>query len=344
LPADTVVLAYAVLPEKTLAWAVQRGSTHAILLDVGSRKLEPMVGKLRDGLAARRDMSRLSSTLYQTLLSPLLKWVPAGSRLVILPDKCLGTLPFAALRASQTGHYLFEDYALSIAPSATVLINSLRHDGELWRTPETKLLIVGDPAAPGMAALPEARIEMASVGRMYAGSSTQLSGSLATKAAFLAALPQYDIVHFAGHALIDPDSPQRSRLVFAGPGGPSGPGALMMNELFGRPLPRTRLVVLSGCATGAGQLSATEGPLSLARPFLSDGAPAVVASLWNVDDAVAAKFFSLFYERLHSGTDAVEALRSAQLALLNSRDANQRNPQGWAAFEVFGGVKSRYFP
>jgi CHAT domain-containing protein len=303
LPANTVVVAYTVLSEHTLAWVIQRDSLHAALLRVGSRSLTQMVRDLRGESAGRPRDSDLSTRLYRELMSPLMREVPAGARLVIVPDQCLSKLPFALLRSPETGRYLIEDHAFSVAPSATVFISSLHRDGLLWRAPEVKVLIVGDPASPGLAVLPGVEREMAAVRRIYgAGRITELAGPSATREAFLAALPEHDIIHFAGHALIDPVSPQKSQLVLAGGGAANG---LRMGELFGRPLPRTRLVVLSGCSTGAGRLSASEGPLSLARPFLSDGVPAVVASLWNVDDSLAERLFTLFHEHLRSGLDAV---------------------------------------
>jgi len=328
LPADTAIIAYTVLRERTLAWVIQKGSFDAALLEVGSRRLDQMM----------RDLSgEGSSRLYRELVSPLIHKIPTGARLVFVPDQCLSRLPFAFLRSPETGRYLIEDHAFSVAPSATVLISSLQRDGRLWHTHDLNVLVVGDPAIPGMAALPGVEREMAAVRRIHAaGRVTQLAGPAATREAFLRELPKHDIVHFAGHALIDPLSPQKSRLLLSGSAGEAG--ALRMGELFGRPLPRTRLVVLSGCSTGTGRLSATEGPLSLARPFLADGVPAVVASLWNVDDSVAERLFTLFHEHLYAGHDPVEALRSAQLTLLRERRTWERMPPDWAAFEVFGGT------
>jgi len=340
LPANTVVVAYTVLSENTLAWVIQRGSLHAALLEVGSRTLKQMVRGLRGESAGRPRNNDPSTRLYSELISPLLREIPAGARLVIIPDQCLSRLPFALLRSPETGRYLIEDHAFSVAPSATILISSLRRDSRLWRTPDVNVLIVGDPVSPGLAVLPGVEREMAAVRRIYAASRvTELTGRSATRESFLAALPVHDIIHFAGHALIDPASPQKSQLVLGG----GASGGLRMKEIFGHPLPRTRLIVLSGCSTGAGRLSASEGPLSLARPFLSNGVPAVVASLWNVDDTTAERLFTLFHEHLHAGLDAVEALRSAQLTLLRKGDAGERPPE-WAAFEVFGGTQSRGSP
>jgi CHAT domain-containing protein len=340
LPANTVIVAYTVLSEHTLAWVVQRDSLHAALLKVESRRLTQMVRELRRK-TGRAESSDLSTRLYRELVSPLLREIPAGARLVILPDQCLNKLPFALLRSPETGRYLIEDHAFSVAPSATVFISSLRRDDRLWRVPDVNVLVVGDPASPGMVVLPGVKREMAAVQRIYSTSRvSELVGPSATRESFLAALPEHDIIHFAGHAVIDPLSPQKSQLVLGG----GTEGGLRMGELLGRPLPRTRLVVLSGCSTGAGRLSASEGPLSLARPFLSNGVPAVVASLWNVDDSMAERLFTRFHEHLDAGLDAVEALRSAQLTLLRNGDAAADMPPDWAAFEVFGGTQSRGSP
>ena len=336
LPSNIVLIAYSVLDEQTIAWTIRRGYLHAMPIAITSAKLDQMVDSLRRRQEGGLSAAPLDSTLFGLLLAPILNDVPAGSRLVILPDRCLSRLPFAALKDPNSGRYLIQDHPISLVPSATVLIASLHRleDSRLREHRQPRVLLVGNPTARGWPSLPAADKEVAAIGQLYAGASTLLTGASATKEAFLAALAEHGIVHFGGHAVSDPESPQRSRLIFADNGTASG--ALLMSDLLGRPLHRTRLVVLAACVTGSGQLSASEGPLSLARPLLADGVPAVVASLWEVEDGASIRMFTSFYRRLHAGADAVEALRSAQLELLECADPNLRLPRAWAGFELFG--------
>jgi CHAT domain-containing protein len=71
--------------------------------------------------------------------------------------------------------------------------------------------------------------------------------------------------------------------------------------------------------------------LSLARPFLIAGAPAVVATLWDIDDAASAAFLTSFHEQFVQNGDAALALRQAQRWA-----APLMRPSRWAAFVLVG--------
>jgi CHAT domain-containing protein len=344
LPADTTVIAYSVLEPYTLAWVLQRGSLRSTVLAAGKDRLGVLVESIHAEIADRRQPAgrpAASTILFQTLVAPLVGAIAPGSRLVFVADKCLAMLPFAALYDAGGQHYLIEDHPVAVAPSATALIRSLRRDADLSRQVQGKILVVGNPITPGLDALPGARREAEAIRNLYGQDCSLLTGAAATRAAVIAALAGHGIVHLANHAVIDPRSPERSKLVFASDPIAHHSGDLFMADLFGLPLKHTRLIVLAGCGTGAGRISNTEGPLSLARPFLADGVPAVVAALWNVDDEAAAGFFIAFHRRLRDGADAMSALRAAQLQLLRSADRSLHEAAAWAAFELFGGVEAR---
>jgi CHAT domain-containing protein len=101
-------------------------------------------------------------------------------------------------------------------------------------------------------------------------------------------------------------------------------------------LTRTRLVVLASCRTATGRVSRTEGVENLARPFLAAGVPAVIASLWDVDDPAAVAFMTRFYRHLRCSFDAAAALRSAQIEALAEPSGGMETLRSWAAFELIG--------
>src|SRR6266852_3275468 len=70
--------------------------------------------------ADEAEFDRLSGRLFTVLIEPLLGNVHPGDTLVLVPDAALHTVPFAALKNRQTGRYLIEDHAVSVAPSATM--------------------------------------------------------------------------------------------------------------------------------------------------------------------------------------------------------------------------------
>src|SRR6185436_18147833 len=113
-------------------------------------------------------------------------------------------------------------------------------------------------------------------------------------------------------------------------------GALYAQDLFDLRLSRTRLAILSGCHTAAGQLSETEGASSLARALFAAGVPVVIASLWAVDDAETAEFFVSFHRQLSRGADPAAALRDTQLEWLTKEKGGWTNLSTWAAFQLFG--------
>ena len=65
------------------------------------------------------------------------------------------------------------------------------------------------------------------------------------------------------------------------------------------------------------------------------GTPAVVASLWKVDDIATKELMVNFYRNmLEKKMDKVEALRQAKLELL--KDQNYSYPLYWSAFVMYG--------
>lgn len=89
------------------------------------------------------------------------------------------------------------------------------------------------------------------------------------------------------------------------------------------------LAVLSACSTEKGVSLGSE---NLARAFLSDGVPHVVASRWNVDSASSAALMQMFYDRLLAGGTVPKSLASAE-ADLRLRDPH---PYYWAGFDALG--------
>lgn len=114
-------------------------------------------------------------------------------------------------------------------------------------------------------------------------------------------------------------------------------GAVYSNEVAQWHLGRTKLVVLSGCGTSVGRLSATEGVSSLARAFFEAGVSAVVASLWSIEDEGTADFFAAFHQRLSRGESPAAALRATQMEWIADVRPGQRPAATWGAFELFGG-------
>jgi CHAT domain-containing protein len=161
----------------------------------------------------------------------------------------------------------------------------------------------------------------------------------ATVSVFLEAARQSTVVHFAGHAVSDPELPFRSSLLLAPTAGRTG--TLHAEELVAElEAPTTRLVVLAACSSAGGAPIGPEGLSALVRPFFAAGVPGVVGSLWNVGDETTKELLVEFHRHFMAGEDAASALRSAQLALLKQQGSALQTAYAWAPFQVIGYASS----
>jgi CHAT domain-containing protein/Tfp pilus assembly protein PilF len=125
----------------------------------------------------------------------------------------------------------------------------------------------------------------------------------------------------------------RSGLVLAGvnqhrPG--DDDGILTALEVAGLDLWGTKLVVLSACNTGVGEVKNGEGVYGLRRALVLAGAESQVMSLWPVSDQGTRDLMVAYYQALQRGEGRGEALRQVQLRML--RSGTRRHPYYWASF------------
>ena len=100
-------------------------------------------------------------------------------------------------------------------------------------------------------------------------------------------------------------------------------------EITNMYLPHTKLVVLSACETGLGELNGSDGVLGLQRAFRIAGVKNLVMSLWKVPDTETAEFMIAFYENLFRQQTIPDAFVAAQKTMKNKY---RNDPYKWAAF------------
>lgn len=105
-------------------------------------------------------------------------------------------------------------------------------------------------------------------------------------------------------------------------------GILTALEVSNLDLFNTKLVVLSACETGRGDIDNTEGILGLRRAFKIAGAQQLIISLWKVPDAQTSELMQLFYRSYLAGNSAHTAFENAQKEM----SKRYKNPYYWAAF------------
>jgi CHAT domain-containing protein len=92
----------------------------------------------------------------------------------------------------------------------------------------------------------------------------------------------------------------------------------------------TKLVTLSACDTGIGEVRNGEGVYGLRRAFVLAGAETIVMSLWPVSDYLTRQMMTAYYTGLRAGLGRGDALRHAKLAMLKRQ--GRRHPFYWASF------------
>jgi CHAT domain-containing protein len=107
-------------------------------------------------------------------------------------------------------------------------------------------------------------------------------------------------------------------------------GILTALEASGLNLWGTKLVVLSACDTGLGEVRNGEGVYGLRRAFVLAGAESLVMSLWPVSDYSTRNLMINYYKNLKLGMGRGAALRQVQLDLLKRN--TQLHPFYWANF------------
>lgn len=115
----------------------------------------------------------------------------------------------------------------------------------------------------------------------------------------------------------------RSGLILAGvkqgQSGAGEDGVLTALETAGLDLWGTKLIVLSACETGLGDVRNGAGVYGLRRALVLAGSQTQVMSLWKVSDAGTRDLMTAYYTRLQQGEGRTEALRQVQLAMLQGR-------------------------
>ncbi len=168
---------------------------------------------------------------------------------------------------------------------------------------------------------------------------------IATHGFFLADLPPVELG--AENATVtNPENPLlRSGLALAGFNlrkSGNEDGVLTALEVAGLNLAGTKLVVLSACETGLGDVVNGEGVYGLRRALTIAGAESQLITLWLVDDLATRDLMISYYQRLQKNVGRSAALRQTQLQML--KNPKYQRPYYWAAFIPSGGWASLTVP
>jgi CHAT domain-containing protein len=369
LDAETAFLSYLVTDTAVYIHCLSQKSQQLHFLPLPAAKRDSLIKTLRKCLSdfewiqnspkeAYSLYTQTAHELYQTLVAPALKNLKA-KHLIFALDGELGHLPFEALLSSPAKgqdyrqlDYLLRHYRISYNYSAAFWKESRaaarpRHNGKLFgmagsygqdsaravRAPKTV-----ERLRQSLSPLPAAQTEVKALAQQFKGDF--FWGDEANETRFKQQAKDYAVVHLAMHGILNKKNPLVSSIAFSMGKDSTDDSLLEAWEISHLEL-NAALVVLSACETGYGQFQRGEGVLSLARSFLYAGVPALVVSLWQVNDASTSILMPLFYQNLAQGQDKAEALRQAKLHYLSSvDDPAAAHPAYWAAFVQIGDAQA----
>ena len=369
LAPSTFIVEYFVLDDRTYAWVIGPNESDfaPFTFKHGNDQIAAWTADLAQSAVARGNeaflstLKQVSSALVREPLERIARISrerKLNPRVIFVPDAATHGIPFAALLvdAAKSEDYLIQHYPVAVAPSASLYAILLARDAKIVPAKKPTVLLVGNPAfdrglevAADLEKLTYADKEVKQIGQTYrpVARIIPLLHENATVPAFFAKAQQSTIIHFAGHAVANPDAPSESLLFFAPSPrtgqSPRQSGALTAEELLaGLRTDETRLFVMSACSTAGGVPIGAEGVAPLVRPVLAAGVPAVLGTLWDIREYDAATLIASFHQRYREGHDAAVALQLAQRDMLQKGSALVKSPAVWGSFQMTGFASSPF--
>ena len=178
------------------------------------------------------------------------------------------------------------------------------------------LRAISGPERSEFVPLPHSEAEVETIAHDLPSPNTILLGANATETRFKQlSTESTDVIHLALHGYADIDYPDRSALIFAPEVNGPDDGLLQAREIRELHI-KAKFVTLSACDTGVGPVGEAD-VANVVNAFIEAGADSVVSTLWDLEDESTEHLMTLFYSKLALHQRKVDALRSAQLDLLN---------------------------
>ncbi|MDX2241603.1 MAG: CHAT domain-containing protein [Leptolyngbyaceae cyanobacterium bins.302] len=320
---NSILIYPLVLPDKTrLLWAAKGGVlSKTAICSLGETALYNKVAQFQTLISKRGGETQLKAVgkeLYDCLIKPLESELIANNiqHLIFVPDRATNYIPMGALFDGK--QYLIQRFAISTVLSASLTDTNSR----LGDPAATPVLAVGLSEARGnYNPLPHVESELQAIVKQKNGSGiypgTIFLNQQFTKDALEDNIRGHRIIHIATHGEFKPESP-RSSYFLLGNGSPYPiPDVQTLRDLKD-----VHLVILSACKTGLGGADGLGLEISGISSFFmgdQDRAKAVMASLWDVNDASTALMMQQFYTQIANGKSKAEALRQVQLSLLQGK-------------------------
>ena len=285
----------------------------------------------------------LRRILYNQLMKPVIKLAGNKGEWIIVPDGLFFQLPIESLPGNEEGNMIIENHAIGYEFSARYIIGSERASMKQKQNSEVLSFApfsqrgyqLSGAGMTGLEKLPFSKEEINGL------PGSHLDDRSATKAAFMKNIDRFPIIHLATHAMTDLDNPSASFIAFYPVAGVRSEDFLFLDEIYSLNMDSCRMIVISACETGRGELVHNEGVMSFARAFLYAGCPSTINTLWKADDHSTAEIIKLFYKYLEEGDNKSLALQRAKLEFIRNNPLF-RNPVYWSHIVLTGDTQALY--
>ena len=334
---NSFILRYVILDSYLSIIAIGPTSIASYKQEITAHEIQSIVSTFATELSnPKSDPTRSAQKLYSLLFKPVKDVLnEASARHILLSlDGPLRRIPFAALHDGN--HYLVNDYEFSVLPHVVDLPQE-----EGTATANLYVHAFGTTKSfDHLPALPDVRQEI--MGIVENGNQGFMPGEINLDADFSydklsrTLLNHPSILHIASHYIPSPGSERNSFLLL-------GDGKkLSLSEIdeITKDLSSTELLTLSACNSAMAADVSTDGKEidGLGTTFMKKGVKTVVASLWPVADLSTSLLMKLFYKNIPSQPRRSEALRQAQLSLINKHLTAPANTS-WLS-SIFSGAHS----
>ncbi|MEN8219823.1 MAG: CHAT domain-containing protein [Pseudomonadota bacterium] len=276
--------------------------------DFNTKKLKGLLYDT-DGKPRYLHLIEILPLLDEQLITPLVERLKqlGYSQAMLIPMDTLNLLPLHA----------DTELTFSFAPSARLLQTALNKTQSYTDAP-LSLLGIGNPTAEGQDPLKYGLAEVTAIAALFPQEQS-LCENAATRAAVFAALGAKTHIHFSCHGSFDTNDPPNSALYLAGKD-----RFTVQDLILGRvDLAKTQMVVLAACQTGITDFEKTPNEvIGFSGAFMQAGVPAIISTLWPVDEISTMLLLHRFYEISISLKDNQPPAHAFQQAQYWLRDAS----------------------
>lgn len=302
-------------------WAIPQDKFLRLLLVTPGNKLVKQEIRSADRVTLNRTIEQLYSAIkdrrsprylppakliYRWLFAPLDPYLEAENidTVLLCTGPTLRSLPFAVLHDGE--QFAIEKYNLARIPAFN--LTNFGYERET----DKRVLAMGASQFDDKPSLPGVEVELSAITpTLWSGRQILNENFTIDRLKAEHDRGKFEIVHLATHSEFSPGSPKNSYIQFSD-------RALTLDQFdtLGLNEPTVDLLVLSGCQTALGDKEAEFGFAGLA---MQAGVKSALASLWSINDAGTVALMSEFYQQLKLTSVKAEALRKAQLAMIEGK-------------------------